>query len=171
MDNSEAEPPKKYSCVEPGKELNIVTQPRKPGSRNSRALDSGFRGCVIIHSRRFLSSLKARMSRAHTSAENMKARNLPPGSHISIGSFPVISSPSLGHENLPEVCRIHSSILKGIMTRSRLHLRRSTLLQGRVPIRFPPCSTHDRSLQPNAVPPLPPLLHAPCVLEDAGKVG
>jgi hypothetical protein len=63
------------------------------------------------------SSLKASMSRASTPDENMKARKLSPDCGVfQWGSFPVISSPSWRHENLPEVCRIHSSILFGIMT-------------------------------------------------------
>ena len=40
-----------------------------------------------------------------------------------MGSSPVISTPSVGHEHVPEVCRIHSAIpAGGIMTSSRLHL-------------------------------------------------
>src|SRR5512136_3290692 len=66
----------------------------------------------------------------------MKARKLTPDSYLSIGSFPVISSPSMRHENVPEVCRIHSSILRRIMTVPRLHLPGLTLVQHRIPIRF-----------------------------------
>jgi hypothetical protein len=81
------------------------------------------------------------MSRAHESDESMKARKSPPDRHISIGSFPIISSPSVRHENVPEVCRIHSAIPEGIMTNSRLHLRGSTLIQDWIPIGFP-CAPH-----------------------------
>lgn len=70
-----------------------------------------------------LSSLKARLSNA-TPAE-------------SFGSFPVISTPSLGHEHVREVCRIHSAIpVDGIMTTSRLHLPGPT--HGRISIIFLP---------------------------------
>jgi hypothetical protein len=84
-----------------------------------------------------VSSLKALCQEAEPD-ENMKARKtLPPDSYLSIGSFPVISSASQRHENIPEVCRIHSSIPKGIMTVSRLHLRGSTLIQPSITIGFP----------------------------------
>src|SRR5512138_1771047 len=70
----------------------------------------------------------------------MKARASSLQGHLSNGSFPAISSPSMRHENIPEVCRIHSSILSGIMTASRLPLPGSTFLQlftqHRIPIRL-----------------------------------
>src|SRR5712691_12771150 len=55
------------------------------------------------------------------------------------GSSPVISTPSWGHEHLPEVCRIHSAIpLSGIMTVSRLHLPGPTRSDRRILIRLLP---------------------------------
>ena len=54
-----------------------------------------------------------------------------------MGSFPVISSPSVGHEHIPEVCRIHSAIQGNwIMTDSRLHLSGPTRCRCRISIRL-----------------------------------
>ena len=54
-----------------------------------------------------------------------------------MGSSPVISTPSKGHEHVPEVCRIHSAIPPcGIMTAARLHLPGPT--QRRISISFLP---------------------------------
>ncbi len=69
----------------------------------------------------------------------MKARKIPLGGHIRTGSIPVISSPSWRHENIPEVCRIHSSILGRIMTTTRLHLPGLTLSQSWILIRLLSC--------------------------------
>jgi len=53
----------------------------------------------------------------------LRARVVQGNSGGSTGSSPVISTPSRGHEYLPEVCRIHSAIPpRGIMTTPRLHL-------------------------------------------------
>src|SRR2546428_5626847 len=53
------------------------------------------------------------------------------------GSSPVISTPSWGHEHLPEVGRIHPAIpLSGIMTVSRLHLPGPTRSYRRILIRL-----------------------------------
>jgi hypothetical protein len=54
-----------------------------------------------------------------------------------MGSFPVISSPSVGHEHIPEVCRIHSAIQGNwIMTLSRLRLCGPTHGYCRISIRL-----------------------------------
>src|SRR3989449_1198656 len=53
------------------------------------------------------------------------------------GSSPVISTPSWGHEHLPEVGRIHPAIpMSGIMTVSRLHLPGPTRSYRRILIRL-----------------------------------
>ena len=112
-------------------QLDEVSTPH--GAGHFRRKEAGLEAIPLTH----LSSLKALCQEVEPD-ENMKARKtLPPDSYLSIGSFPVISSPSKRHENIPEVCRIHSSIPKGIMTLSRLHLPGSTLIQCSITIPFP----------------------------------
>src|SRR5579863_3782347 len=53
------------------------------------------------------------------------------------GSSPVISTPSRGHEHLPEVCRIHSASSR-LMTCSRLHLLGPTRSDCRILINLLP---------------------------------
>ncbi len=50
-----------------------------------------------------------------------------------MGSFPVISTPFLRHEHVPEVCRIHPASPR-LMTRSRLHLSGPTRCYCRISI-------------------------------------
>src|SRR6267142_6480235 len=55
--------------------------------------------------------------------------------------FPVISTPSAGHEHVPEVCRIHPAVppRSGSMTFSRLHPHFRPRVEARISIDlFPP---------------------------------
>ena len=60
-----------------------------------------------------------------------------------LGSFPVISSPCLGHEYLPEVCRILPASLR-LMTTSRSHLSGPTLCRSRIFILLLPTQYVER---------------------------
>src|SRR5512139_774334 len=100
----------------------------------------------------------------------MKARSFPLQGQVSNGSFPVISPPSLRHENILEVCRIHSSILSGIMTTSRLHLPGLTFSQRRIPVglsltpyvesRFRQMARHGSNRLPMTLPSTNPLIQS-----------
>ena len=76
---------------------------------------------------------------------SLKARFVNTSRCLFFGSFPVISSPSLGHGFVPAVCRIQPSSPPGrLMRESRLHCLGSTCC--RLAIRFPPTPHVERRL-------------------------
>ncbi len=99
---------------------------------------------------------------------SLKARFVNTSRWLFFGSFPVISSPSLGHEFVREVCRIHTASRRmgRLMTTPRLHLPGSSRLLLALDT---VCSdsTRDRWLPPDAVPPLQWPWRGPCAASTA----